>query len=158
MNNFTTNTYQMKREIYNFSKKICKNVNKVQTKFVTDMIYGILKSKDMLISSIADALLEKTKKANTIDRLSNNLSINLSENIDNNYRNLAMDALGDNPIFIVDDSDVVKPLGKNFEDLGIVRDGSSTKKEYKKGYRVTEIVGFQKYILQKKKIMYQITK
>ena len=29
-----------------------------------------------------------------------------------------MDALGDNPIFIVDDSDVVKPLGKKFEDMG----------------------------------------
>ena len=141
MNNFTTNTYQMKREIYNFSKKICKNVNKVQTKFVTDMIYGILKSKDILLSSIADALLEKTKKANTIDRLSNNLSMNLSENIDNNYRNLAMDALGDNPIFIVDDSDVVKPLGKKFEDMGIVRDGSSINKGYEKGYHVTEIVG-----------------
>ena len=26
MNNFTTNTYEMKREIVNFSKKICKNV------------------------------------------------------------------------------------------------------------------------------------
>ena len=141
MNNFTTNTYQMKREIYNFSKKICKNINKIQTKFVTDMIYGILRAKDILLSSIADALSEKTKKANTIDRLSNNLSINLSKDIDNNYRNLAMDALGDNPIFIVDDSDIIKPLGEKFEDLGIVRDASSIKKEYKKGYHVTEIVG-----------------
>lgn len=39
MNNFTTNTYQIKREIVNFSKKICKNSNKVESKFVTDMIF-----------------------------------------------------------------------------------------------------------------------
>ena len=40
MDKFTTNTYEMKRDIVNFSKKICKNVSKRQTKFVTEMIYG----------------------------------------------------------------------------------------------------------------------
>ena len=39
MNNFTTNTYQIKREIVNFSKKICKNSNKPESKFVTDMLF-----------------------------------------------------------------------------------------------------------------------
>ena len=148
MNNFTTNTYEMKREICNFSQKICKNTNKVQSKFVNDMIYGILKSKDILLSSIADALLEKNKKANTIDRLSNNLSLDLSENIDTNYRNLAMDTLGNNPVFLVDDSDIFKPLRRKFEDLGIVRDGSSLKKSYEKGYHVTEIVGLTENMKQ----------
>ena len=37
MNNFTTNTYEMKREILNFSKKVSANTNKVTTKFVIDM-------------------------------------------------------------------------------------------------------------------------
>ena len=148
MNNFTTNTYEMKREICNFSQKICKNSNKVQSKFVNDMIYGILKSKDILLSSIADALSEKNKKANTIDRLCDNLSLDLSENIDTNYRNLAIDTLGNNPVFLVDDSDVIKPLGKKFEDLGIVRDGSSLKKSYEKGYHVTEIVGLTENMKQ----------
>ena len=41
MNNFTTNTYEMKRDIVKFSKKICKNSNKPESKLVTDMIYGI---------------------------------------------------------------------------------------------------------------------
>ena len=55
--------------------------------------------------------------------------------------------------------------GKKFEDLGIVRDGSSEKKEYKNGYHHTEIVGLtenmkhqsvsiQKFILQFQKTMY----
>ena len=54
MNNFTTNTYQMKRKIINFSK--------AEQKFLMDMIYGISKSKDILLSSISEALNEKTKK------------------------------------------------------------------------------------------------
>ena len=39
MNNFTTNTFEMKRDIINFSKKICEGANKPETKFLMDMIY-----------------------------------------------------------------------------------------------------------------------
>ena len=141
MSYFTTNTYQLKREIVNFSKKICKNSNKPTSKFVTDMLYGISKSKDILLSSISEALDENISKINTIDRLSNNLSLDLDESICSNYCNLAFDALGDEPVFLVDDSDVTKPLGNKFEALGIVRDGSSKDKSYEKGYHHTEIVG-----------------
>ena len=148
MNNFTTNTYEMKRDIVNFSNKLCKNSDKPETKFVTDMIYGISKSKDVLLSSIAEALNEDTKKAHTINRLSDNLVSNLNASIDDNYTNLVMDALGDTPVFLVDDSDIVKPLGEKFEDLGIVRDGSSRKKSYEKGYHHTEIVGLTKNMKQ----------
>lgn len=144
MNNFTTNTFQMKREIINFSKKISKNSSKPETKFVMDMIYGISKSKDVLLSSISEALNEKTKKAYLIDRLSDNLSCDLDSNIDKNYCNTVMDSFGENPVFIIDDSDIIKPLGSQFEDLGIVRDGSSKNKTYEKGYHVTEIVGLTK--------------
>lgn len=156
MNNCTMNTYEMKREIVNFSKKICKNSDKPTSKFASDMIYGILKSKDILLSSIADALQEKTKKANTIDRLSNNLALDLPESIDGAYKNLVMDTLGNNPVFLVDDSDVIKPLGKKFEDLGIVRDGSSKNKSYEKGYHVTEIVGLTENMRQPISILSKI--
>ena len=105
------------------------------------MLYGISKSKDILLSSISEALDENISKINTIDRLSNNLSLDLDESIFLNYCNLAFDALGDEPVFLVDDSDVTKPLGNKFEALGIVRDGSSKDKSYEKGYHHTEIVG-----------------
>lgn len=48
---------------------------------------------------------------------------------------------------LIDDSDVVKPEGKKFEALGIVRDGSeSTEKKsvFKKGYHVTEAVALMR--------------
>ena len=45
----------MKRDIVKFS-------NKPAPKFVTDMIYGISKSKDILLSNIVETLNENTKK------------------------------------------------------------------------------------------------
>ena len=148
MNNFTTNNYEMKRDIINFSKKISDGCDKPESKFIMDMIYGISKSKDILLSSIADALDEKIKKAYIIDRLSDNLTNDLSASVDNNYCNLVINSLGENPVFLIDDSDIIKPLGKKFEDLGIVRDGSSRNKNYEKGYHYTEIVGLTKNMKQ----------
>lgn len=49
MNNFTTNTYEMKREIENFSKNMSKGVNKTTTKFVMDMQYGLAKGGSCLV-------------------------------------------------------------------------------------------------------------
>ena len=53
MNNFTTNTYEMKREILNFSKKIAKNLSKSEKKFIQDIEYGIAASGSCLISDIS---------------------------------------------------------------------------------------------------------
>ena len=148
MNNFTTNNYEMKREIANFSKKISQGASKPESKFVLDMIYGISKSKDILLSSIADTLDESIKKIYTIDRLSENLNKDISSSIDLNYSNLVLNSLGDNPVFLVDDSDIIKPLGEKFEDLGLVRDGSSKAKSIEKGYHYTEIVALTKNMKQ----------
>ncbi len=59
-----------------------------------------------------------------------------------------MNTLGKNPISLIDDSDIIKSLGKKFEDLGIVRDGSSRNKSYEKGYHHTEIVGLTQNMKQ----------
>lgn len=45
------NTYEMKREILNFSKKISEGLNKCTSKFVMDMEYGLAKSKSVLLSN-----------------------------------------------------------------------------------------------------------
>ena len=141
MDNYTINTYEMKRDIIKFSKKICEGASKPESKFTMNMIYGIAKAKNIHLSAIAEALSENIKKSYTINRLSDNLTCDLDDCIDKIYLNLAIDTLGTKPIFIIDDSDVIKPLGEKFEDLGIVRDGSSMNKTYEKGYHHTEIVG-----------------
>jgi len=67
MNNFTMNTYEMKREIVNFSKKVCISCNKPTSKFLTDMAYGILKSKDILLYSICDLLDKRNLKGTFVN-------------------------------------------------------------------------------------------
>lgn len=140
MINFTTDTYEIKRKIMSFSNKLTSNVGQVQTKFVQDMIYGFAKSKSVLLSNISDALMEPIKKINTIERLSNNLMNDLDSSIKTCYNNEVSKVVGKSPVILVDDSDVIKPHGFHFDCLGVVRDGSSPKKTYEKGYIVTEMV------------------
>ena len=69
MNYFTTNSYELKREIVNFSKKMSNGLNKPNQKFISDMIFGINSSKDLKISNIARGLHEDINLDNTIERL-----------------------------------------------------------------------------------------
>lgn len=41
MINFTMNSYEMKRDLINFSKKVTNELSKSETKFMVDMIFGI---------------------------------------------------------------------------------------------------------------------
>ena len=74
MANFTSNTYQMKREILNFSNKISRNLSKPEKKFVADMVYGMLASESCLLTDIVDQLHESAKKVNSVERLTRHLN------------------------------------------------------------------------------------
>lgn len=67
MTNYTTETYQMKRNILNFSNKISYGTRKPIIKLTQDIMYGISRSKSCLLSDIARDLKEEVKVANTID-------------------------------------------------------------------------------------------
>ena len=60
MKNFTTDTYEIKRKIIQFATKITNEVGQVEKKFVQDIIYGISKSKSILLSDISDSLIFQT--------------------------------------------------------------------------------------------------
>ena len=142
MNNFTTNTYEMKREILNFSKKVSEGVNKATTKFVMDMQYGLAKGGSCLISNIARSLDENIKLNYTIDRLCDNLSNMYQEEkeiIWNNYLNeVSKNIDKENAIVLFDDSDINKEYSNKLEDLDRVIDGSSQDKKIVNGYHVCE--------------------
>jgi hypothetical protein len=141
MANFTSNTYQMKREILTFSNKISNPLAKPDKKFIADMTYGILASGSCLLSDVADHLHEQAKKINTIDRLSKHLENGIPDDALTAYLETIKRLVPADPVVHIDDSDVVKPEGYKFESLGIVRDGSEStlqKNVYKKGYHVTE--------------------
>lgn len=141
MHHSTSNTYQMKREILNFTKYLSKGLSKPDRKFMADMNYGILASGSCLLTDIADQLHEPSKKINIVDRLSRHLSKGIPPRALQAYLTHVKQYCPSQPVIHIDDSDVVKPDGYKFEALGYVRDGSestTSKNVYKKGYHVTE--------------------
>lgn len=50
MYNSTTDVYAAKRKTINFSKSLVPKENRVETKFVAQTIYGILKSGSLFLS------------------------------------------------------------------------------------------------------------
>ena len=52
----TTDVYTTKRETVNFSKSLVPQGNKTERKFVTQAIYGILKSGSVVLKDIGVAL------------------------------------------------------------------------------------------------------
>lgn len=148
MNNYTTECYEVKREILKFSNKRSDNLDKPTKKFISDMIYGIEKNESILFSNIARALNEDIKLKNTIERLCDNcnkLSDDKINIIKDNYFKEALKQLSDNEIVLIeDDSDINKEYSKKLEDLCTVRDASQQKETYVNGYHVCEIVGLSK--------------
>ena len=144
MYNFTPNTYEMTREIVNFSKKISEGLNNPTTKFVMDMQYGLAKGGSCLISEISRSLDEDIKLGYTIERLCDNLSNLYQEEKDiiwNNYLDEVRKNIDkNNPIVLFDDSDINKEYSKKLEDLDYVIDASSQNKKIVSGYHVCEAV------------------
>ena len=141
MVNFTSNTYQMKREILTFSNKISRKQSKPDRKFTADMTYGMLASESCLLTDIVDQLHENSKKVNSVERLTRHLNKGVPKKALKSYLTTIRKWTPDEPVIHIDDSDVVKPTGYKFEALGFVRDGSKstdTKTVYEKGYHVTE--------------------
>jgi len=121
MNNYTTETAQIKRDILNFSKKISLGLCKLEQKLCQDMIYGINARKSVLLSDIARGLQEETKLAYTIDRLSGHLNNMFEEDeriIKENYTKEALKYVDSDDEYVVvlnDDSDLNHEQEKKME-------------------------------------------
>ena len=141
MINFTSNTYQMKREILNFSNKFFRRLSRPDKKFAADMTYGMLAAESCLLTDIVDQLHEPSKKVNSVERLTRHLNKGVPTKALQAYLATVRKWVPPEPVIHIDDSDVVKTNGRKFEALGLVRDGSKstdTKNVYEKGYHVTE--------------------
>lgn len=144
MNYFTTNTYEMKREIFNFSKKISNGISKPTSKFVMDMQYGLAKGGSCLISEISRSLDEDIKLNYTIERLCDNLA-NMHEeetNViwDNYLREVKNNIHEFGNVALFDDSDINKEYSRKLEDLDRVMDASSPDKRIVNGYNICEAI------------------
>ena len=135
----TTDTYQLKREIITFARRLSEGLPRDWEKFTADMLFGILASSSCILSRFADVLKEDILKKNTVERLARKLLEDMPPELTHHYLSFARDIGEDTGPVFVDDTDITKPYGKAFEDMGTVRDGSSADKKLKNGYYVTEM-------------------
>ena len=136
---------------HNLLEKAKKLISKIvgkssgrQFKFYLDMVYGILKSKSIVLNEIAHSLNEETSLKKVNERLYKNLMRIPDINERHNLIKVGLSYMREKEkVFIVDDTDVTKPYGKAFEGLTKVRDasfhGETAKYDY--GYKVTTITG-----------------
>lgn len=101
----------------------------------------MLASQSCLLTDIVDQLHENSKKVNSVERLTRHLNKGIPKDAQKSYLTFVRTMVSSNPIIHIDDSNVIKPEGRRFKALGLVRDGSkstNTKTVYEKGYHVTE--------------------
>lgn len=132
---------EVKKELSNYLlDNICKNLPRNITKFIYDMVWGILSSGSSKISNIGRRLFESNIRV-TENRLTLNLiELNLSKVKENYFRYVFNNLLKLNPNILIDETDIIKPFGKAFEGLTIVRDASKDGKPREKGFPVTGII------------------
>ncbi len=132
------------QKMENLIKKIIGKSSGRQYKFYLDMIYGILKSKSIVLNDIAHSLNEDIALKKTNKRLYTNLMRIPDINERHNLIKVGLSYMREkDKVFIVDDTDVIKPYGKHFEGMTEVRDASyyGNSNKYDHGYKVTTITG-----------------
>ena len=138
MINYNRLGYEMKRDLANFSAKISKSLKKPESKFVMQMLYGILAGNKVHLSEIARSLNEKITLKKTIDRLSRNL-FDFSEKdlvMDNYITEVKKQIDEEQAVIVIDNSDITKPCSPRMEAISDVHDGSTG--EIRKGYFTVE--------------------
>ena len=111
------------------------------------MVYGMLATGSCILTDVVDQLHENSKKVNVVERLCRHLALGTPTPSLKAYLKWIRKTGPDEPVILIDDTDIVKPNGRKFEALGIVRDGSESSSDnsvYKKGYLVTEAIALTK--------------
>lgn len=117
--------YQTKRNIRNISVKLTQGLSKPRQKLYLYLLYGMSKSQHIFLSEIARSLNEKTDLTYTIKRLSRNVARGEDlPRLHGNYLDALRTSIPDNPLVIVDESDIAKPYAEKMEGLGQIHDGS----------------------------------
>jgi hypothetical protein len=133
---------KLRVQIHSFSGKLSPRFSKPLGRFVEQMLYGILVSKDVKLSRIGRALEEPISLKKTEDRLSTNLNGDgLADTLLDQIARLGSRRVQKDALLILDTSDIRKVYAKKMEYLALVRDGSA--KELVDGYWLCNVVACQ---------------
>ena len=138
MKYYTTLAGQLKRGLLSFSKKICEGLSRPGIKFISSMLYGLLKGQSIMLSDIGRTLDEPMSLKKTVERLSRNLgSFTQSEKLVNNYIEEMKKKIDEETIFCLDPGEIRKEYSRKQESLCKVWDAS--KKKVVNGYKTVEV-------------------
>ncbi len=116
---------KLQAQIKKFSQRVTRGFKKPERKWIGEMLYGILKSKDVKLTHIGRALKENTKMKHTEKRLSRNISRkDISDELIDSYLLTGKKPVGDDTILSLDLSDISKKEAKKMENLCGVWNGS----------------------------------
>ena len=104
---------KLRAQIHQFSEELSTGLGKVSTRFVEEMIYGLCASGSVLLSQVARSLEEPIELHATHKRLSANLDkLELSEEISREVLSQGAKRIREEPLLIVDPSDITKKYAK----------------------------------------------
>ena len=133
---------RLRDQIHGFSGKLPPRFSKPLGRFVEQMLYGILVSKDVKLSQIGRALEEPISLKKTEDRLSINLnSDGLADELQDQIACQGSRRVQRDALLILDTSDIRKVYAKKMEYLARVQDGSA--KELVDGYWLCNVIACQ---------------
>ena len=111
MLNYTMKTNEIKRNIATFLNPIIQGLSLDEKRFVSDATFGILKGQSLVVSEIARNLENDTSQTGNFKRLDRHLKTFNEYTMMEAYYKQVSTILGEDPIFLVDDSDIQKPYG-----------------------------------------------
>ena len=126
--------------LYNFLKKIGKNLSLPYKKFLRDATIGLLRAGNPIVCQMARQLPnQRTKFVSRLDRLDQHLvkDSNFDHEVKEVLPEVWLPFIQDNTPIILDLSDIAKPFAKRLDYLATVRDGSTG--ELVNGYWLIEL-------------------
>jgi len=125
MKYYSTLAGQLKRGLLSFCEKICVGLSRPGMKFISSMLYGLLKGQSVMLSDIARSLEESITLKKVIERLSRNLGkFNQSEELVRNYTTEMKKSIDEETIFCLDPGEISKEYSRKQEGLSKIWDAS----------------------------------
>ena len=117
---------KIKSQITRFASRLTEGMDKVERRFVGEMLYGIQASEEVKVSEVARSLQEDIALIKTENRLCRNLaSEDLTGRVNRWTAREGSGAVEEDSVLALDLGDVRKNYAKKMEYLGQVHDGSS---------------------------------
>jgi hypothetical protein len=140
------NREKVKRKAQSLINKRSCGFSKPKSKFVLEMMLGLLTSGSCNLSEIARHLKEPTSLKHTLKRLRRNLSDgDILEECNRLCLQEASVKINERTILALDSGDITHQYGEKFEHMGYVHDGSNSKykkKDMKPGYWLNQVRGY----------------